>query len=110
MSRSYTLELSVSARTSAHTQPSLLLKIPLQVAQPGKEGDYSGDNGQSGDVEEFFTPRSVAPPAFEGIQTGQLPRSMIGTPNRMSPPGYSVFAQGVPVRIPSPVGMSPGCG
>jgi hypothetical protein len=124
-SRSYTLDLSVSVRTSNHSQTSLSLKIPLQVCQPAKD---VADQYDGGGVEEFFTPRVVAPatlvgetrmlappPAFEeGVpRGGQLPPSMlVHPPNQMPPPGFSVFGavSGVPQRIPDPLGISPGCG
>lgn len=85
---------------------------------------------------EFFTPRSIAPPTSINIpllsdpnnqgqgQTSnsngggnsQLPLHMrVNRPNLPPPPGYAYFSSqaeslAAPVRIPSPVGISPGCG
>ncbi|KAF8243772.1 hypothetical protein K440DRAFT_636782 [Wilcoxina mikolae CBS 423.85] len=101
ISRSYTLDLAVSIRTSSHSQTSLSLKLPLQVV--------SQDAGGEGvDVEEFFTPRLVG--RMEEEQEEQLPRRMLTAPNTMPTAlGYVLFA-GVPTSIPEPVGISPGCG
>jgi hypothetical protein len=129
MSRSYMLDLSISIRTSNYSQSSLNLVLPLQVSQPSKnafEDDHTTETG----VDEFFTPRNITrstvvqetaflhPPGLEGREpgqqdVGQLPQSMLERPpNRMPLPGYSVFgnASGLPVRIPDPIGISPGCG
>lgn len=137
LSRSYILDLSLSVRTSNHSQPSLALKIPLQVSQPPLQAIAQSQAADSG-VEEFFTPRVIAPstllqeiammppsepqggepqppppPPQQTGQVSQLPQSMmVRPPNRMPPSGYAVFGNsgGVPVRIPDPIGISPGCG
>ncbi|KAH0606698.1 uncharacterized protein H6S33_003532 [Morchella sextelata] len=96
MSRSYTLDLSISVQASTHTSPSVSLKLPLQVSHPATPSSpvltVANPN-----IDEFFTPRSIAPPELEQ--------------NRSGLPGYSILSgREVPVRIPSPVGISPGCG
>jgi hypothetical protein len=131
VNRSYILDLSVSVCTSNHNQTSLNLKLPLQISQPSKDAlEYA--NTDTG-IGEFFTPRIITPstllqenvimppPSFEDGEPrqqreesiSQLPQSMlVRPPNRMPPPGYSVFgnAGGLPARIPDPIGISPGCG
>lgn len=80
ISRSYILDLSVTVQASAHSRPSLLLKIPLRVSRPSKSTPSSSAAiAANGSVDEFFTPRSIAPPS----------RSEQGRP---SLPGYSVLA------------------
>ncbi|TGZ83525.1 hypothetical protein EX30DRAFT_84087 [Ascodesmis nigricans] len=109
ISRSYRLEIAISVHTSSHSQPSLTLKVPLQVARPGKnEGGEIHDGEILRDVEAFFTPRSVAPPP--GWSAPEARAGRRGMPVRE---GYSTFGGQVavlPVRIPSPMGISPGCG
>lgn len=101
MSRSYTLDLSISIQASTHTYPSVTLKVPLQVSHPSSPSSPVAV-AAAANVEEFFTPRSVAPP----------PGSEQSRPEQSGPPGYSMFSSTVtpPPRIPSPVGISPGCG
>ncbi|KAI5785918.1 hypothetical protein EDC01DRAFT_194715 [Geopyxis carbonaria] len=117
IARSYLLELTLGVRTGKHSQPTVTLKVPLQVAQLPVETEEVG-------VEEFFTPRSVAPPpemdapaysrVGEGTGTG-WPLHMRAHAARLPPPpGYSVYGGGqVAVAVPIPhdfVGISPGCG
>jgi len=101
--RSYSLEVVIGVQNSS----SIALKIPLQVSFPAP--------AEAG-VEEFFTPRSVAPPSLVAEERrGQLPPHMRpranlppeGLPAYVFPP---VGGEGGVVRIPSPVGISPGCG
>lgn len=98
MSRSYTLDLSVAIQASTHSHPAVSLKLPLQVSHPSTPSSPVAIASSAG-IDEFFTPRSVAPPP--GSEQ-----------NRSGLPGYSVFAGAVPPppRIPSPLGISPGCG
>jgi hypothetical protein len=84
ISRSYTLSLHISAHTSGVSDPSLHLKVPLQVCA---EGSVTGNEnararsaevGVLDEVGRVFTPRSVAPPADLGVMD--------------APPEYMVFA------------------
>lgn len=99
ISRSYTLDLLVTVQASTHSHPSVSLKIPLQVSNPSTSSSPVAI-AASANLDEFFTPRSTAPPPLESDQ------------NRPGLPGYSMFAGAMPPppRIPSPVGISPGCG
>ncbi|RPB18592.1 hypothetical protein L211DRAFT_871704 [Terfezia boudieri ATCC MYA-4762] len=104
--------------------PGVTLKIPLQVSNPvSVQNQGQNDEEVAAGVDEFLTPRSIAPPegvplrseyeAREGEgEEHQLPPFMrVHRPNMPPPPGYSSFlGTYVPVRIPSPVGVSPGCG
>lgn len=113
--RSYSLEVIVGVQNSS----SIALKIPLQVSFPAPV-EAGVEVGAGVGVEEFFTPRSVAPPSSsvadeESRRRGQLPPHMRpqanlppeGLPAYVFPP---VGGEGGVVRIPSPVGISPGCG
>lgn len=114
ITRSYRLDLSVSVHTSTHSQPSLSLKLPLQVVMPSKISREEQAALMQQGVDEFFTPRSVAPPPAWSSQAGPSSRLQTLPPTPpASPPQYSMFGgrvSHVPVRIPEPVGISPGCG
>ncbi|CUS15143.1 unnamed protein product, partial [Tuber aestivum] len=118
--RSYVLEITFGVQNSS----SVTLRIPLQVSFPDPAGAGTGAAAAEGGVgvEEFFTPRSVAPPSSsagreqeEEERGEQLPPHMRpganlppeGLPAYVFPP---VGGEGGVVRIPSPVGISPGCG
>ena len=90
VTRSYALELSLSVRTSNHSQLHLTLKLPLQVSQPANDALEYDSAPQDTSVDEFFVPRIILPstlqqeaaimppPAFEGPAiAGQLPPSML---------------------------------
>lgn len=128
VSRSYTVEVHLDVHTPGYnmgTHPGVTLKIPLQVSNPLSGQNKEQSDEAAAEMDEFFTPRSIAPP--EGIpllseyeaqvEEGasgehQLPPFMrVHRPNMPPPPGYSFFpGVYVPVRIPSPIGVSPGCG
>jgi len=130
LSRSYSIEVHLDVQTPGYnmgTHPGVTLKIPLQVSNPvSEQNEEHSDEEAAAEVDEFFTPRSIAPPegiplrseyeAREGEESEgaehQLPPFMrVHRPNMPPPPGYSFFPGAyVPVRIPSPVGVSPGCG
>ncbi|CAZ80047.1 unnamed protein product [Tuber melanosporum] len=120
--RSYVLEVIIGV----HNSSSITLRIPLQVSFPPPVG--AGDGvGVGVGVEEYFTPRSVAPPSSPVAEEeeeeevvavereGQLPPHMRPRAN-LPPERLPAFAfppmggEGGVVRIPSPVGISPGCG
>lgn len=75
ISRSYILDLSVTVQTSIHSQPSVLLNIPLQISHPSTS--FPADIARNGNVDEFFTPRSVAHSRLDQ--------------NRFGLPGYSML-------------------
>ncbi|KAF8417010.1 hypothetical protein BGX38DRAFT_1109522 [Terfezia claveryi] len=127
VSRSYSIEVHLDVHTPGYNMgihPGVTLKIPLQVSNPVSEQNQGqNDEEVAAGVDEFLTPRSIAPPegvplrseyeAREGEgEEHQLPPFMrVHRPNMPPPPGYSSFPGAyVPVRIPSPVGVSPGCG
>ncbi|KAG0638584.1 hypothetical protein HOY80DRAFT_1016342 [Tuber brumale] len=118
--RSYVLEVIIGV----HNSSSITLRIPLQVSFPAPMG--AGDGvGVGAGVEEYFIPRSVAPPSSLAAEEEeevvvvererQLPPHMRPQAN-LPPAGLPAFAfppvggEGGVVRIPSPVGISPGCG
>jgi hypothetical protein len=141
VSRVYVLDLTLSAQApggASISACSLSLKVPIQISAASNASRNSQET-ETYEVEEFFNPRSVAPPAADltgtspsimqgqpqrreegegqsGTTAQQLPSFMMasaGAAGAQPPPGYSFFAgasQGVPIRIPSPVGSSPGCG
>jgi len=105
ITRAYSVELAMSVHTSGHSEPSLTLKLPLQVSQPTATARAANQGVRDEEVEEFFRPRLVGRPDGEFAQQGGGQSS--------EPPGYSMFGGGgapVRVRIPTPVGISPGCG
>ncbi|KAI9771156.1 MAG: hypothetical protein M1840_002507 [Geoglossum simile] len=136
VSRVYVLDLSLSAQapSTSISNTTLALKIPIQVSATGNISHSQQAEFETYGVDEFFNPRSIAPPTAdlvmtspsilqarphrpgdEGEETQQLPAFVMANAETMSqpPPGYSLFAgasQEVPVRIPSPVGVSLGCG
>ena len=171
VARNYTLEVHIDVNTPGYnlgSHPGVTLKVPLQIANPPipcasssgssinsseaeEEGLEDEDEELPGFEEEFFTPRSIAPPegvpVLSEVVLGSRPASMEfdhgvrvvpgqvavqqrgaelrsvnsqlpghmrrHSPNGPPPPGYSYFTgglRGVPVRIPEPVGISPGCG
>ena len=76
ISRFYGLDLDVSYRTAAAINPSISLRLPVQLtcqrkvdsgAYPPAEGDIKDE------FEQFFCPRSVAPPIPEYTEHARLP-------------------------------------
>ena len=129
VSRSYSIEVYLDVNTPGYnmgSHPGVTLKIPLQVSNPaGEQNEGHSDEEVAIGVDEFFTPRSIAPP--EGVplrseyeameEEGEsaehpLPPFMrVHRPNMPPPPGYSFYPGAcMPMRIPSPVGVIPGCG
>ena len=134
ISRVYTLELSLSASApntnSSISGSTITLKIPLQISSSGNLSTVTtmteAETAEA-EMDTIFQPRLISPPSPSDNTLGgtsQLPRlpSSAGSNNnddtpeashRRPPPGYSFFSgasQGVPIRIPSPMGISPGCG
>ncbi len=95
ISRIYALDLYLSVNTpnAAITDPSLHLKLPIQVSQAGNPSAQSTITAQEANVmaareaNEFFIPRSVALPSPEYTEVAQLPPQDNAPP---SPgPGYN---------------------
>ncbi|KAH0541743.1 hypothetical protein FGG08_003835 [Glutinoglossum americanum] len=129
VSRIYVLDLALTAHApggSSISASSLTLKVPIQISAAGNTSHYPQEPGVH-ELEEYFNPRSIAPPAAdligtsssivqmqprwpgeEGEESGsrttqQLPSFMManaGAAGTRPPPGYSFFAgasQGIPV-------------
>lgn len=121
--------MEVTVQTGNHSTTGVTLKLPLQVCRPSKKFEVGLEGEEQHEVDEFFTPRTVGPPPefdasreevrrrlMERRDSGMAPvtrsisaATVVASP---SPPGYSDFgrASRVPVRIPTPPGISPGCG
>ncbi|PGG99548.1 hypothetical protein AJ79_08485 [Helicocarpus griseus UAMH5409] len=128
-SRAYSLEISLSYHTpSANlTVPTLAIRLPIQVATTESLADASAARGQPRRVrnsaDEFFTPRSVAPPSSRtgGLAGREGSGSMIVERGRvrsetlsstlsgmssvsMAPPEYStagsMFSRRLSSRVP----------
>jgi hypothetical protein len=127
IARAYSLDLSLSIPSGgAISSSTLTLKVPLQITAASNFGSAIEQQQDGSDVVEFFAPRSIAPPAHtpdsRGLVEGQPTRSvgsqlpphmMVNAALAPPPPGYTFFpgiTRELPVRIPSPLGISPGCG
>lgn len=130
ISRQYSIDVHIDVNTPRYnmgTHPGVTLKIPLQVSNPITAEELSEEDAM--DVESFFTPRRITLPTETLTQTqGPLgtpnpesgndggPRPLpshvlIHNPNIPPPPRYHISSGTLtPVRIPSPMGVSPGCG
>ncbi|KAK2809741.1 hypothetical protein FQN50_003586 [Emmonsiellopsis sp. PD_5] len=110
--RTYALDLSLSYHTpSANlTAPTISIRIPIHISSTESLADASAARGrasirQSG-ADEFFTPRSIAPPRTEflgqstlvmrGVETGMgrgrsdtLSSTLSGASGAGAPPEYS---------------------
>ncbi|RJE26990.1 hypothetical protein PHISCL_00691 [Aspergillus sclerotialis] len=77
ISRFYGLDLDVSYRTSATINPSISLRLPVQFTCHRKvdRGIYPPAQGEVKDeIDEFFCPRTIAPPSSEFTARARLPR------------------------------------
>lgn len=121
-------------QTGNHRSTGVTLKLPLQVCRPSQELEAGLEGEEHVGVEEFFTPRTVGPPPEFDARREEVRSRLIDGGSRVStyssssggstlilattaatvlpPPGYSDFGRvsRVPVRIPTPPGISPGCG
>jgi hypothetical protein len=110
VARIYHLELSVSVHSPGTGVPTstLHLRVPVQISAAGNMSTTTPPSFEAAEIaaaDEFFQPRTVAPPSEELTMTSNI--------IRQSPPGYSFFAgatHGIPVRIPTPTAVAPGCG
>ncbi|KAF3939887.1 hypothetical protein ABW19_dt0209636 [Dactylella cylindrospora] len=95
--RQYELDISLSVDVGSRLNSSFNLKLPVQVTSVGEQDlEAVREAEELPGFEEFFTPRSVAPP--HGLPTfadsvqeipGQLPAHMMSnTANTAPPPGY----------------------
>ncbi|KAI9719306.1 MAG: hypothetical protein M1812_003636 [Candelaria pacifica] len=128
VARIYQLDLTLSVQApGVMTDPTIQLKLPLQIsaARSLSATPIISASEQEAiaarEAEHYFEPRSIAPPSpeyVENIDTREeqaplpLDQTSAAAPSA-PPPGYSFFAgasHGVPVRIPSPLGVSPVCG
>lgn len=86
ISRTYSLNLQLSAHAPGVSDPSLNLKVPLQVCAEGSVTGNENARARSAEAtvlqeaQRMFTPRSVAPPNID------------------APPEYAVFAPRVGAR------------
>ncbi|KAK6520294.1 hypothetical protein TWF506_000570 [Arthrobotrys conoides] len=100
--RQYELDIGLSVDISSRLKSSFNLKLPLQVTSSG-EYNLSAqlEAEELPAFEEFFTPRSIAPPAGMRLpsfaeEAGQLPAHMMSNNANMAPPpGYGLH----PVRM-----------
>lgn len=85
ISRVYGLSLHLSAHAPGVTDPSLHLKVPIQICAEGSDTGNENARARSAEAvvleeaERLFTPRSVAPPSDEGHDADL-------------PPEYAAFA------------------
>ncbi|KAI9816984.1 MAG: hypothetical protein M1832_004968 [Thelocarpon impressellum] len=118
VARIYQLELSLSLHRpgSSMTTSTLHLCLPLQVSAASNAEAVTPAATAEREADAFFQPRAISVPSedFLGTATALLPgQSAVANIGTNAPPGYSFFAgasHGMPVRIPSPEGFSPGCG
>lgn len=126
VSRIYQLEVSISLTPpNASILPSTIsLRIPIQISAAGNPRPPPMPLFSDDEVTAFFSPRNATTPPAGGfaddeeLASGSLREQLRGSISSAAqvsqpPPGYSFLAgasHGVPVRIPSPYGISPGCG
>ena len=87
ISRTYTLSLQFAPQGGSN----LNLKVPVQICADGS--DTGIENARARSVEavmyreaaDMFTPRSIAPPDFDGLRSNVQARDEL-------PPDYAVFA------------------
>ena len=122
VARVYQLELALAVHTPGRTitAPTLQLRLPLQISAAANLSTVPAVTTEQ-EADAFFEPRSITPPSDEYLHTSaamlspgaEMQQIQATQPVGPPPPGYSFFAgasHGVPVRIPSPVGIAPGCG
>lgn len=95
VSRVYALDLYLSVNTpgAAITDPTLHLKLPIQISQEGSSTAHpviTADEANAiaaRETNNFFSPRSIAPPSPEYTEVAQFPRHEDAPPSLG--PGYS---------------------
>ncbi|KAK6539507.1 hypothetical protein TWF694_009726 [Orbilia ellipsospora] len=109
--RQYELDITLSVDISSRLNSSFTLKLPVQVTSVGQRdlGAQLEAEEELPAFEEFFTPRSVAPPPIDQQhrrlpsfadsmmeEAGQLPAHMMSNSANMAPPpGYGLLAGGM---------------
>ncbi|KAI9753567.1 MAG: autophagy- protein 2 [Chaenotheca gracillima] len=140
VARIYQLEIGLSLNTPGiGMSPTLEVRVPIQVSssqrfgnEPALESPQYIDNDDPLVPRQFSSPPQIfaenyslpssprqsvsqsgpALPGADRAQSQSEPPPSFDHPGN-APPGYSFFdgaSHGVPVRIPSPLGISPGCG
>ncbi|PGH36442.1 hypothetical protein GX50_00778 [[Emmonsia] crescens] len=112
-SRTYALEISLSYHTPSPnlTVPTLAIRLPVQISTTESLADASAERGMpkrvSNTGDEFFTPRSIAPPQGDFIERSSTLMigpgrgrsdtlaSTVSATSNMAPPEYS--------NVPSPL-------
>ena len=117
VSRTYALDFSLSVHTPGATvsAQTMHLKVPLQIASAGNahaRPEISAAEAQAiaaREADDFFHPRSVAPPSPEYTERADLAQA---SSNAAPPPGYSMgrASHGVQMSMPMPLGISSACG
>ncbi|EPS41412.1 hypothetical protein H072_4691 [Dactylellina haptotyla CBS 200.50] len=104
--RQYELDIGLSVDVSSRLNTSFNLKLPIQVTSVGQH-DLAAEleAEELPAFEEFFTPRSIAPPSGQRLpsfsdsvqeEAGQLPAHMMSNSTNMAPPPGYAFP---PVRM-----------
>ncbi|KAF3934221.1 hypothetical protein ABW20_dc0108591 [Dactylellina cionopaga] len=105
--RQYELDIGLSVDVSSRLNTTFNLKLPVQVTSVGQQNLSAPLEAEELPAfEEFFTPRSIAPPASSSRlpsfadsmqeEAGQLPAHMMSNSANMAPPpGYGF----IPVRM-----------
>lgn len=79
VSRTYSLSLQLSAHAPGVSDPSLHLKLPIQICAEGSDTGNANARARSAEVlvqqeaNDYFTPRSVAPPPSLAPGRDELP-------------------------------------
>ncbi|KAL2351080.1 arrestin [Cryomyces antarcticus] len=99
ISRTYSLDLHLSVNGTGVSAPSLTLKVPVQISAEASAEHWSevsefaqGAIEAVRESEQYFVPRSVAPPAADLLERGNIAAQGL-------PPSYSFFAPAV-ARVP----------
>lgn len=106
VSRIYALDLFLAVNTpnATVTDPTVHLKLPVQVSSKGnphQRTPISPHEADTDDANEFFRPRSVAPPIQEYTEHAQLTPSPSLTAIDAPTPGYRVRMNAVQPRYQS---------
>jgi hypothetical protein len=125
VSRIYTLDLTLSYHPpgTSVSSPMISLKLPIQISSQPRENATATISEEEmaaiaarEAIQDYFQPRSVAPPSPEYTERAELVRpSVAPTTSDQAPPGYtpSFFTrrrvESAPVVPSPPVGVAPAC-